>query len=192
MSKIRLAGVVKESSVDGEGLRYVVFTQGCHHKCKGCHNTQTHNISDGVDVDIDKIISDVNKNPLLNGVTISGGEPLLQIDNLIPLLEGLKKYGKHIMMYTGYTYEAICSLHRGNCIGFENVFKLLSYVDVLVDGKFVEELKSVDCIYRGSTNQRLIDVPKTLESGHVCEYELDKDLVDEMSSKSLDEFLNLD
>lgn len=186
--KLRIAGVVKESSVDGEGLRYVVFTQGCYHNCKGCHNQHTHDVNGGKLVEISKIIEDINKNPLLHGVTISGGEPMLQIDNLIPLLSKLKSMDKHIMVYTGYTYEQLIKLSECND-DFKNTYNLLEYIDILVDGKFEESLKSKFSLYRGSTNQRLIDVKKSLKRGCVQIWVEPKDLTEEM--EDLDSFLGM-
>lgn len=179
--KIRIAGTVKESSVDGMGLRFVVFTQGCQHNCGGCHNKHTHDLNGGELVSVEGLLEDICKNPLLSGVTISGGEPLLQINNLIPLVEELKNKGKHIMMYTGYTYEELVKLSEKGVVGFENLKELLYYVDILVDGKFVESLKDNFLLYRGSSNQRLIDVKATLENDKVILWEEPKDLTDVMS-----------
>lgn len=187
--KLRIAGVVRESSVDGEGLRYVIFTQGCNHNCKGCHNPQTHDMLGGKEAKIDSIIKDILKNPLLSGVTISGGEPLLQIDNLIPLVRELKSLDYHIMMYTGFTYEEIWREQAFGDDTFTNVGELLKYVDILVDGRFNENQKDLTLLYRGSKNQRLIDVKKSLGVGCVQLWQEPNDLTAEMSD--LDNFLNL-
>lgn len=137
--------VIKESIVDGEGLRYVIFVQGCHHHCKGCHNPQTWRTDKGHAVTIESLIDDIKKNPLLDGVTFSGGEPMLQSEELTKLAKEIKKLGLNIWCYTGFKYEDIK----------ESKKEFLKYIDVLVDGKFIEELKCLGEYY-GSSNQRIL------------------------------------
>lgn len=154
--KIRLFGTVNDSIVDGPGLRYSVFTQGCLHHCPGCHNPKSHDLEGGYFEDIDKIVNEIKKNPLLDGVTISGGEPFLQPIALIGLATKVKQLGLHLMIYSGYTYEEILRLG-------ENERKLLSLCDVLVDGRFLIEQRSLSLLYKGSANQRVINVQASLK-----------------------------
>lgn len=158
MNSIRVAGVTKESIVDGPGFRYVIFTQGCPHKCVGCHNPETHSRFGGRDITFKEIISDISKNPLLDGVTFSGGEPFLQATKLSILAKEIKSHGLNIMTYTGYTFE---ELYRNS--SKENGFlELLNCTDYLVDGKFEVEKKDMLLKFRGSNNQRIIDVYSSL------------------------------
>lgn len=160
--KIRMSGVVGESIVDGPGIRYTVFVQGCPHHCEGCHNPGTHDFSAGYEDDTDEILSKILKNPLLDGVTFSGGEPFCQAKPLAELGRKIKEHGLDLIAYTGYTVE-----HLIRYANEENGYlELLSILDILVDGPFVMSLKSYECLFRGSTNQRLIDVPATLKEGH--------------------------
>ncbi len=154
--KIRLYGTVNDSIVDGPGIRYVIFTQGCLHHCPGCHNPESHDLSGGYLCDIDDILHEVDQNPLLDGITISRGEPFLQPLALIELISRMKQRNLHIMIYSGYTYEEILKLD-------ENAKKLLSLCDTLVDGRFIESLKSLQLLYKGSSNQRIIDIQKSLQ-----------------------------
>ena len=108
--KIRLFGTINDSIVDGPGLRFVVFTQGCLHHCVGCHNPQSHDLNGGYWQDNQELIKMIDCNPLLDGITISGGEPFLQPLPLIELLQEIKKRHLHIMIYSGYTYEEILNL----------------------------------------------------------------------------------
>ena len=146
--KIRIAGIEKESVVDGEGIRYAVFMQGCLRKCKGCHNPSTHALDGGEIMDTSEIIEDIKKNPLMSGITLTGGEPLLQLDAAVELARETKKLGLNVWCYTGYKFEEIPQ-------------KLLNVVDVVVDGAFVEELKDLTLNFRGSSNQRIIKLNYT-------------------------------
>ena len=148
--EIRIAGIVEESIVDGTGIRYAIFMQGCLRHCKGCQNPGTHDINGGRIVDTSELIDAIKKNPLLSGITLTGGEPLLQLDAAIELARETKKLGLNVWCYTGYTFEEIPDAAR----------ELLKYVDVLVDGPFVEELKDLELQFRGSSNQRIIDLNK--------------------------------
>ena len=164
---IRIAGVVRESIVDGPGLRFVVFCQGCPHGCKGCHNVATHDFSGGYDCEFDKILNAIDQNPLLDGVTFSGGEPLCQSEAFYKLAVEVKKRNLNIMTYTGYTYEELLKIGETD----HWIPDLLSLTDLLVDGKFVEEEKDLTLAFRGSRNQRVIDMAKTRESGKVTLWE---------------------
>lgn len=164
--KIRLAGLVPESIVDGPGYRFSVFVQGCPHHCPGCHNPNTHDFSGGYETDTDEIIVKLGGNPLVRGVTLTGGEPMMQAEALCRIAEAAKKKGMNVWCYTGYTLEAL--LEQQN----PAQMRLLSLIDVLVDGPYLSHERSLDLLYCGSKNQRLIDMNKTLESGEICLYEL--------------------
>lgn len=159
MSKIRLSGIINESIVDGPGLRFVVFSQGCPHKCKGCHNPQTFDINGGYDMDTSDILKEVKKNPLISGITFSGGEPFLQAEQFSDLAKKSRSLGLNIMSYTGYVFEDLLKkLHIRN-----DWKKLLENIDILVDGPFDLTKKSLLLKFRGSENQRIIDVKKSLK-----------------------------
>ena len=158
---IRLAGVVRESIVDGPGLRFTVFCQGCPHGCEGCHNPATHDFEGGYDCEISKIIAAVDENPLLDGVTFSGGEPMCQPEAFTVLAEELKKRNLNIMVYTGYTYEELLRLAETR----PAVGKLLELTDYLVDGRFILAQRDLTLPFRGSTNQRVLDMKQTLAAG---------------------------
>lgn len=156
---LRISGILKESIVDGPGLRYVIFTQGCPHHCEGCHNPKTHSFEAGEEVSVDTILEEIEKNPLLKGVTFSGGEPFCQPEALYEIATRLKK--KDIVCYSGYTFEQLLALSKEN----QWVGKLLGECNILIDGKFDLEKRSLGLKFRGSTNQRLIDVQESLKSG---------------------------
>lgn len=162
---LRIAGIIGESIVDGPGIRFVVFTQGCPHHCPGCHNPQTHAFDGGELVDIDKLAKKILEDPLVSGVTFSGGEPFCQAEALAELAKELRAHGKHIMTYTGYTWEQLQELED------PAVHTLLSYTDILVDGRFVEAERDLSLRFRGSRNQRLLDVQKSLRK--MCPIETD-------------------
>ncbi len=157
--KIRIAGTVGESIVDGPGFRYTLFVQGCPHGCPGCHNPQTHDFEGGQDIELDTLLKDMCRNPFIKGVTFSGGEPFCKAEPLYYLAVELKKKGKHLMAYSGYTFEQLLELSD------PFVKKLLGQLDLLVDGRFIMAEKNIELRFRGSANQRVLDVPKSLEMG---------------------------
>lgn len=163
--EIRIFGTANDSIVDGPGLRFTVFVQGCPHNCPGCHNPDSHPFDGGELMDTDKLLERIKGNPLLDGVTFSGGEPFCQPFPLYEIGKHVKALGLHIMTYTGYTFEYLYE-HRNENDGYA---KLLSVTDILVDGRYVEKLRSLELRFRGSSNQRIIDVPKSLAAGHVIE-----------------------
>lgn len=165
MKTLRLAGVVRESIVDGPGLRMTIFTQGCPHHCKGCQNPQTHDFSGGYISHPEAILKAIDENPLLKGVTFSGGEPFMQSDALAELAVQIHKRSLDVITYTGFTYEELLASFDE----FPERKSLLEQTDWLIDGKFVLELRSLNLQFRGSSNQRIIDVKKSLESGAVVE-----------------------
>jgi len=163
MADLRIAGIIEESITDGPGIRFVVFAQGCRHNCPGCHNPQTHSFNGGKLMSTDSILEMVKKNPLLDGITLSGGEPFEQAEGFAELSLKAKKLGIHIMTYTGYTYENICKL-MDEKPGWK---ELLENTDILVDGPFELEKRNISLRFRGSENQRIIDVKKSLENNKV-------------------------
>lgn len=156
--KIRLAGIILESLGNGEGLRRVLFAQGCRHNCKNCFNPHTHPFEGGELLLIDELIEDIVSNPMLRGVTFSGGDPFEQADKFACIAEAVRKKGKDVWAYTGYTFEYIVE-HQNERIGWSS---LLNQTDILVDGRFEEEKYRPDLKFRGSSNQRIIDVKKSL------------------------------
>ena len=159
--ELRIAGVVKESIVDGPGFRYTLFVQGCPHHCEGCHNPQTHSFDGGQVVTIDKVYESVLENPLLDGVTFSGGEPFMQAEALYNLAVKLKKHGLNIICYSGFLLEDLLEMSRRD----PYIKKLLELSDYLFDGKFEIENKTYSKTFVGSSNQRRIDLKKTIENG---------------------------
>lgn len=161
---IRLSGIAYESLSNGPGIRRVLFSQGCHHHCKGCFNEDTHSFEGGRLEDMDKLIDDIKKNPMLKGVTFSGGDPLEQADKFAYIAKEIKDTGRDIWCYTGYTFEYILE-HKNKRAGWND---LLKYVDVLVDGRFEEDRMDDRIKFRGSSNQRIIDVQESLKTGKVA------------------------
>ena len=164
--KIRLAGDIQQDSiVDGEGIRTVIWTQGCKHNCKGCHNPETHSFDGGKIIDVNEVEEELSKIPLQDGITLSGGDPFFQPEQCAEIASFVKSKGLNVWCYTGYTFEQLQDLQD------ENIKKLLKNVDVLVDGKFVQEEKSLNLYFKGSRNQRIIDVPKSLKENKPIEIE---------------------
>lgn len=151
---MRIAGTIKHSLVNGPGIRYVIFFQGCTHKCTGCHNPETHNLNGGVEVSEDTVIDWITHTKHIDGVTFSGGDPLLQADSAIRIADAAHGMGLSVWCYTGYTLEQILDGQAGR-----SAVELLDHIDCLIDGPYIESLRSEYCIYRGSTNQRLIYLP---------------------------------
>lgn len=157
---MRVANTVGDSIVDGPGLRYTVFTQGCPHGCPGCHNPETHDGTGGREVSVEDLAQGL-QNPLVSGLTLSGGEPFLQAEDCAKLARLAHKKGLDVWTYTGYTYESLCAT------GHPGWDALLAATDVLVDGPFRREALSYDALFRGSANQRLIDLNATRQTGAV-------------------------
>lgn len=165
---IRLSGLVSDSIVDGPGLRLAVFVQGCPHRCAGCHNPQTHDFEGGYDESVENILAQLDKNPLLSGVTLTGGEPVSHAGALLPLAKGVRARGKNIVLYTGYTFEQL--LEMGDTS--PDIPALLELCDTIVDGPFILEQRSLMLKFRGSTNQRILDAHASLKQGSAVEREL--------------------
>ena len=157
MCKLKVAGIVNDSITDGPGLRYTLFLQGCPHHCEGCHNPQTWNQNGGTIMDTKTILKQIKNNPLLQGVTFSGGEPLIQAENLIFLANEIKKLNLDLAIYTGYTIEEL--------LKFNNKYQieLLNIADTLIDGRFDKNKKDYHLKFCGSSNQRIIDLKESFK-----------------------------
>lgn len=164
--ELRIAGTVNDSIVDGPGIRFTIFTQGCPHRCEGCHNPQTHDFSGGTVADTDMLLSKIKENPLLDGVTFSGGEPFCQAEVLSALGREIKKLGLNVITYTGYDFEELYENRDRNGWG-----ELLEVTDFLIDGRFILARKDWNIKFRGSSNQRYLDCRASLESGRAVETE---------------------
>lgn len=156
--KIRIAGISNDSIVDGPGLRLTVFTQGCPHHCPGCHNPQSHDFEGGEMRDTASIIDIARENLLLDGVTLSGGEPFAQPDACAEIAKEAHALGLNVWCYSGYTFEALL-------VGDPSWRNLLENIDILVDGPFILSQRTLDSKFRGSSNQRILDVPASLIAG---------------------------
>lgn len=163
--QLRISGTIDESIVDGRGIRYVIFTQGCPHNCPGCHNPQTHEFNAGKVVTVSTLFEEIVENPLLKGVTFSGGEPFCQPEPLAELAKRIHERNLDITTYTGYTLEQLQAKND------PHMNALLEQTDVLIDGRFELEQKDLTLQFKGSRNQRIIDVKKTFASGHIVLYE---------------------
>jgi anaerobic ribonucleoside-triphosphate reductase activating protein len=153
---IRVAGVAEDSIVDGPGLRMTIFVQGCDKRCEGCHNPEAQPLSGGVLYTTDELFQRIQGNPMVKGVTFSGGEPLLQAEALCVLADMVKSAGLELAVYTGDVFEDI--LKKGDA----RQLALLALADVLIDGQFILELRTLALPFRGSSNQRILDVKKSL------------------------------
>jgi len=162
--RLKIAGITNDSIVDGPGLRLTVFAQGCPHGCKGCHNPNTHDPEGGYFIDIDEIVEKMEKNPLLSGITLSGGEPFMQVEAMGELAMTACEMGLDVIVYTGYTWEEL--------MADDTFMPLISAVDYIVDGRFELDLRTLNMPFVGSSNQRVIDVQESLKAGEIvlCEF----------------------
>ena len=165
--QIRVAGFIKESIVDGPGIRFVIFCQGCPHNCKGCHNPSTHSFEGGNLFSPEEIVKTIDENPLLQGVTFSGGEPLCQVDGFLKLGKLVKDRKLHLLIYTGFTIEELEERVKVE----DNLRELLMLADHLVEGRYVEKKRNISLMYRGSENQRIIDMEEYFRTGEVVPLE---------------------
>lgn len=158
--KIRLAAYLQpDSIVDGEGIRTVIWTQGCPHNCLGCHNPETHDIKGGALVDLEEVYQIIDNLEGQDGITFSGGDPFMQPKECSEIAKYAKTKKLNIWSYSGYTFEQLLSLSDKK----PEIMEFLKEIDVLVDGKFELSKKSYNSIFRGSSNQRIIDVKKSLK-----------------------------
>ena len=157
-----LAGIVEDSIVDGPGIRCTIFGQGCPHRCPGCHNPETWTFGCGTPMEEERLVEIVKANPLCRGVTFSGGEPFAQAEAFAKLAKLLKAKGYEVASYSGYTFEELLR-------GTEAQKALLSSIDILIDGRFIQAQKSLEIAFRGSRNQRILDVKKSLAEGKAVE-----------------------
>lgn len=160
---IRLSGIAYESLVNGPGMRRVFFSQGCKHNCDGCFNPDTHDFNSGQLMDMDKLIEDVLINPIIKGITFSGGDPIEQADKFSYMAKAFKKAKLNIWCYTGYLFEELLEMSKVK----SGVRELINNIDVLVDGKFEIKKKEEGLRFKGSTNQRIIDVKASLLNRHI-------------------------
>lgn len=164
---MRIAGLVQDSIVDGPGFRFTVFTQGCPHKCPGCHNPETHDPLGGSEMTTEEVISKMLSNPLTDGLTLSGGEPFSQAADCAAIAAAAQKNGLNVWAYSGHTFEELLELSKSD----NGIAALLAQIDVLVDGPFILSERTLSLSWRGSRNQRLIDVKKSLVEEHAVLHE---------------------
>lgn len=163
---MNISGYIRESIVDGSGLRTVIFFSGCYHNCVGCHSPQTHNRDNGEPFTKQKqieVIDDIKNNPLLSGVTLSGGDPFFIANEVLEFVKMLKREVNkvNIWIYSGFTYEQLTRNKSGN------MYKLLCECDVLVDGRFELSKRDTTLMFKGSSNQRIIDIQKSIAENKV-------------------------
>ena len=162
-TKIRLFGVANDSIVDGPGLRYSIYTQGCPHHCAGCHNPESWAMEAGEVTTIGALVDDIQKNQLIHNVTISGGDPFVQAKSVSLLVKELKTNGYTVWIYSGWTLEELTEMAKKR----DSIDDILNSVDVLVDGKFIESQKSLELKWKGSSNQRVIDMVKSRKQNKI-------------------------
>ena len=158
-----VAGIERHSAVNGPGVRYVVFFQGCTHHCPGCQNPETWALDQGAVCDTEEIKEDIRSTKYLDGVTLSGGDPLLQAKACKEIIDFCSQEGINVWCYTGWTFGQILEDET-----LKEAREAIENLDVLVDGPFVLSLLTKDCLFRGSSNQRLIDVKRSLQEGKIC------------------------
>jgi len=159
---MRLSGITQESFVDGPGVRFVIFTQGCPHKCPNCHNPDSWKKNAGKEFSTRQIVRLLKKQKnTRRGVTFSGGEPFLQSAELLEVAKEAREIDMDVVTYTGFTYEQL--LEEGD----EDTKALLDASDILIDGKYLHECRDIALPFRGSTNQRVIDVKESRKCGRV-------------------------
>ena len=162
--KIRLSGDIQpDSIVDGEGIRTVIWTQGCSHNCPGCHNPHTHDFNGGFEIDVEEVINQLEHLEYQDGITLSGGDPFFQIKPCMMIAKKAQELGLTVWADTGFTFEQLFDMMKNN----DDLKELLNNINILIDGKFDLSKKSLACKFRGSTNQRIIDVPNSLKKGKV-------------------------
>jgi len=164
---VRIAGLIQDSIVDGPGLRFVVFTQGCQLRCEGCHNPETWSISGGDELPVGEVIAQMQGNPLTDGLTLTGGEPFLQAEECAMLSAAARKSGLNVWIYSGFVFEELLVRAKSE----QAVKELMELADVLVDGPFVLAQRTLSLKWRGSRNQRVLDMQKSIAAGKAVELE---------------------
>lgn len=165
--ELRIAGITRESVVDGPGIRMVVFTQGCPHACHGCHNPHTHDPNGGRLIKTSEILTLVENTKLIRGVTFSGGEPFLQPRQLAYLAKEIRRKGLDIVTYTGFVFEELLAM----AVRLPHIKDLIKCTDILIDGPYRAAERDLRLAFRGSHNQRLIDIQSSLRKGKVVLWE---------------------
>jgi len=163
---LRLSGLTHESLVDGPGLRYVIFTQGCPHRCPNCHNPTSWDMDTGKEFTVKEIIRMLKKQKKIQGVTFSGGEPFLQAAELSQIALAAHQLGLDVVTYSGFTYEELIEQGKNDI----NITALLSASDLLIDGKYIDAKRDSSLPFRGSSNQRIIKIPETQKTGKIVVY----------------------
>ncbi len=163
--ELRINNYIKESIVDGFGVRMVIFTQGCHLRCPFCHNPATHDLEAGTFIKLDELREIWQKNPLLQGITVSGGEPFLQPESVLEMIRMAHEDGLDVICYSGYTYETLKAKKD------DAIDAILNEAEYLIDGPFIYQLKNLNLLFRGSSNQRIIDLKETNRQSHVVLYQ---------------------
>ena len=183
--QIRLASDLQiDSIVDGPGLRTVIWTQGCAHKCEGCQNPQTWDFKCGGLVPLDMVYEAIDELEYQDGVTLSGGDPMYQPYPCTKIAKYCKEKGYNIWVYTGFTYEELMDMSKKDDIYLE----FLKYVDVLVDGRFILDKRDLNLLFRGSSNQRIIDIPKTLNAGKIVLFD-ESEYLEENKFKKVETYI---
>ncbi len=177
---IRLAAPLQSDSVvDGFGVRTVIWTQGCSHNCPFCQNPSTHDFNGGVEFTVDEINHELDELQNQDGITLSGGDPLFQIAPILEITRHAKSIGLNVWCYTGFTYEEVIEMGKKN----PKYLEFLENIDVLVDGKFINELKDLNLLFRGSSNQRVIDMKKTLKEHKIVLIPESDGIIDKFKNK---------
>jgi len=167
--EIRLAGIVPESVVDGPGIRFVIFTQGCPHQCLDCQNPDTHDFLGGQIQQAEQVFARYRNHSYVKGITISGGEPFCQAQACAYLAKLVKEAGGDVVVYTGYTFEQLKKMGESQ----PAVTEFLDSIDLLIDGPYDREKRDLGLAFRGSSNQRIINVPLTKEYHSIVEVAFD-------------------
>jgi len=154
-NEIRLSGIIEESIVDGPGYRFVIFTQGCPKRCFMCHNEETQSLTGGYIEKLENIVNMFKKESLIEGITISGGEPFIQPDKVLYLVKEAKKLNLNVLLYSGFYYEELVKQNN------KYINEILNTADYLIDGPFEYKLKNLNLLFRGSSNQRIINLKET-------------------------------
>ncbi len=163
--KVKIAGVKRRSFVDGEGVRYVVFFQGCPHNCYNCHNPDTHDETAGESIDVNDLIADILSTKYIDGITLSGGEPFMQAAQALEIAKAAKDAGLNVWIYTGWRFEELVEMYSGS-----DADDFLENIDVIVDGRYVDKQRDESLMWKGSANQRVIAVKRSLKAGDIIEF----------------------